>query len=137
MSRTARAVLIIENDLATAQMYQRTLNQHYQVLTTTIEQDVMAVVSANTFHAVILEPGPLVSRGWALLAELQRHPSTQSTPIIICTSQDRQRLGLGMSVAAYLVKPVLPATLLKVVQQLIGEPNQPDEPPVLLSAQAE
>jgi CheY-like chemotaxis protein len=69
-----------------------------------------------------------------LLAELQRHPSTQSIPIIICTSQDRQRLGTGINVAAYLVKPVLPATLLKIVQRLT---SQPAEPPVPLPAQAE
>lgn len=118
MLKPTQAVLIIENDLATAEMYQRTLSQHYRVFTTTIEQDALALVNANTLHAVVLEPGPLDSQGWALLAELQHHPGMHSIPIIICTSQDRRRLGLEMDVAAYLVKPVLPATLLKMVRRL-------------------
>ncbi|MBE7472544.1 MAG: hypothetical protein DPW09_07180 [Anaerolineae bacterium] len=118
MSKPTQAVLIIENDLATAEMYQRTLSQYYQVFTTTLEQDILALVSANTLHTVVLEPGPLNGRGWALLAELQRHPGARAVPIIICTSQDRRRLGMEMDVAAYLVKPVLPDTLLKMVRRL-------------------
>src|SRR5262245_59461046 len=116
MSRPASTVLIIENDLATAEMYQRVLSQYYQVFTATIEQDVLTLVSTNTLHAVILEPGPRNSRGWRLLAELQRNTTTQSIPIIVCTSQDRRRLGQEMNVAAYLVKPVLPEILLKMVR---------------------
>jgi DNA-binding response OmpR family regulator len=123
MSKLTQAVLIIENDLATVEMYQRTLSQYYQVFTSTLEHDALALVSANTLHAVVLEPGPLNGRGWALLAELQRHPGTRSIPIIICTSQDR-RLGVEMDVAAYLVKPVLPDTLLKMVRRL----TRKDEP---------
>ena len=121
MLKPTHAVLIIENDLATAEMYQRALSQHYQVFTSTVEEDVLTLVSANTLHAVILEPGPLNGPGWTLLAELQRQPSPWSIPIIVCTSQDRRRLGTEMNVAAYLVKPVLPATLLNIVRRLTGE----------------
>lgn len=124
MLKPTYAVLIIENDLATAEMYQRALSQHYQVFTSTVEEDVLALVSANTLHAVVLEPGPLNGPGWTLLAELQRHPSPWSIPIIVCTSQARRRLGTEMNVAAYLVKPVLPATLLKIVRRLTGEDGQ-------------
>ncbi|HXV99152.1 MAG TPA: response regulator [Anaerolineae bacterium] len=124
MLKPTRAVLIIENDLATAEMYQRALSQHYQVFTSTLEQDVLALVSVNTPHAVVLEPGPLNGPGWSLLAELQRHPSTESIPVIVCTSQDRRRLGMEMGVAAYLVKPVLPPMLLKIVRRLTGEDDR-------------
>jgi len=119
--RPTRAILIIENDLATAEMYQRALSQHYQVFTSTVEEDVLALVSVNTPHAVVLEPGPLNGPGWTLLAELQRHPSPRYIPIIVCTSQARRRLGMEMNVAAYLVKPVLPATLLNIVRRLTSE----------------
>ena len=124
MLKPSHAVLIIENDLATAEMYQRALSQHYRVFTSTVEADVLALVSANSLHAVVMEPGPLNGPGWALLAELQRHPNTGSIPVIVCTSQDRRRLDMEMSTAAYLVKPVLPATLLKMVRRLIGEDDQ-------------
>ena len=124
MSRPTRAVLIIENDLATAEMYQRALSQRYEVFISTVEADVLALVRANTLHAIVLEPGPLNGPGWGLLAELQRHPNTGSIPVIVCTSQDRRRLGTEMSTAAYLVKPVLPAVLLKMVRRLISEDDQ-------------
>jgi two-component system, response regulator FitH len=121
MLRPTRAVLIIENDLATAEMYQRALSQRYQVFTSTVEEDVLAFISANPLHAIVLEPGPLNGPGWDLLGELQRHPNTGSIPVIVCTSQDRRRLGMEMNTAAYLVKPVLPAVLLKMVRRLISE----------------
>ena len=124
MSRPTRAVLIIENDLATAEMYQRALSQRYEVFISTVEEDVLALVRTNTLHAIVLEPGPLNGPGWELLAELQRHPNTGSIPVIVCTSQDRRRLGTEMSTAAYLVKPVLPAVLLKMVRRLISEDGQ-------------
>jgi DNA-binding response OmpR family regulator len=124
MLKPTRAVLIIEHDLATAEMYQRALSQHYQVFTSTLEQDVLALVSVNTPHTVVLEPGPLNGPRWSLLAELQRHPSTGSIPVIVCTSQDRWWLGMEMGVAAYLVKPVLPPMLLKIVRRLTGEDDR-------------
>ena len=124
MLRPTRAVLIIEDDLATAEMYQRALSQHYRVLTRTVEEDVLTLLSADTLHAVVLEPGPLNGPGWSLLAQLQHPPNPYAIPIVVCTSQDRRRLGTEMRVAAYLVKPVLPPTLLKIVRRLIGEDDQ-------------
>lgn len=124
MLRPAGTVLIIENDLATSEMYQRALGQHYQVLTSTVDQDVLTLISATPLHAIVLEPGPLNGPGWTLLAELEQLPNTRSIPVIICTSQDRRRLAMEMNVAAYLVKPVLPSDLLQRVRQLTGKDVQ-------------
>ena len=113
-----QTILIIENDQPTRQMYCRTLEQEYRVLATSIEDEVSALVKAHTIHAVVLEPGPIGGEGWALLADLMRHPNLQAVPIVICTAQDKQRLGVELGSTVYLVKPVLPAVLLETVRRL-------------------
>ena len=113
-----RTVLIVENDQATCRMYERALQQEYDVLTASLEDDLSALLKAHTLHAVVLEPGPVDGRGWDLLAELKCHPNLQAVPIVLCTVQDERRRGLESGAAVYLVKPVLPAVLLETVRRL-------------------
>lgn len=122
---TVRTVLILENDPATLRMYQRALEQEYQVLPASDEEDILSLLNAHTVHAIVLEPGPVGGRGWGLLAELQRQSDQQSIPIILCTAQDEKRRGLELGTAAYLVKPVLPAALLEMVRRLTGPESSP------------
>lgn len=109
-------ILILENDLATLRMYQRALEQEYRVLAASDGDDVWALLQAHTIHAVVLEPGPVGGRGWALFAEMKCRPDLQSVPFILCTAQDERRRGLELGAASYLVKPVLPAELLETVR---------------------
>ena len=77
------------------------------------------LLKAHPVHAIVLEPGPVGSSGWVLLAELKQRPDLSSVPLILCTSQDERPRGLKLGVTAYLVKPVLPVTLLETVRRLI------------------
>jgi DNA-binding response OmpR family regulator len=113
-----QTVLIVENDQPTRQMYRRTLEQEYLVLSASVEDDVSTLVKTHTIHAIVLEPGPISGGGWALLADLKHDSRLQAVPIIICTAQDERRLGLELGSTAYLVKPVLPAVLLETVRRL-------------------
>jgi putative two-component system response regulator len=114
-----QTVLIVEGDQATRRMYERALQQEYQVLVASAEEDVSALLSARTLvHAIVLEPGPLGGWGWALLAELRRHADFESVPLILCTAQDEKRRGLELGATEYLVKPVLPAVLLATVRRV-------------------
>jgi DNA-binding response OmpR family regulator len=116
---TRPTILIVENDQATHQMYERALQQEYQVLVASGEADVPTLLNTYTVQAIVLEPGPVGSSGWALLAELKQRPDLSSVPLIVCTAQDERSRGLKLGVTAYLVKPVLPATLLETVRRLI------------------
>jgi DNA-binding response OmpR family regulator len=122
---TVRTVLILENDPATLWMYQRVLEQEYEVLPASNEDEVLSLLNAHTVHAIVLEPGPLGGLGWELLAEMKRQSDQQSIPIILCTAQDEKRRGLELGTAAYLVKPVLPAALLEMVRRLTGPGSSP------------
>jgi putative two-component system response regulator len=114
-----QTVLIVEDDQATHRMYARALQQEYQVLVASAEADVSALLTARTpVHAVVLEPGPVGSWGWALLAELRHHADFESVPLILCTAQDEKRRGLDLGATEYLVKPVLPAVLLAAVRRV-------------------
>jgi putative two-component system response regulator len=114
-----QTVLIVEDDPATQRLYERALQQEYQVLVASTEADVSALLTARTLvHAIVLEPGPLGSWGWALLAELRRHADFEPVPLILCTAQDEKRRGLELGATEYLVKPVLPAALLATVRRV-------------------
>jgi len=120
-------ILIVENDPATHQMYQRALQQEYQVLVASSEAEVSSLLKAHTVHAIVLEPGPVGGPGWALLADLKQRPDLSSVPLIVCTAQDERSRGLKLGVTAYLVKPVLPATLLETVRHLASPSNSEGE----------
>ena len=111
-------VLIVEDDPATYRLYERALRPEYQVLAAFTKEDVTTLITAHTaVHAVVLEPGPVGSWGWALLSELRRHADFESIPLILCTAQDEKRRGLELGATEYLVKPVLPAELLAAVRR--------------------
>ncbi len=101
MSSAGQAILIVDNDHSTRELYQLELMHHHKI------------------RAVVLEPGPANSRGWNLLADLKRDPETSTIPIIVCTAQDERRRGLALGAAAYLIKPVLPATLLEALRLIL------------------
>ena len=112
-------ILIVEDDQATHWLYERALQQEYRVLVASTAESVSAVLRTHTpLHAIVLEPGPLGSWGWALMAELKRNPSFEAVPLIVCTAQDERRRGLELGATVYLVKPVLPADLLATVRRL-------------------
>lgn len=115
-----QTILIIENDQPTLQMYCRTLEQEYNVLTRSIEDDILAIVNNYPIHAIVLEPGLANGTGWDMLIDLKQQAKLKSIPIIICTTQDERRRGLELGSTIYLIKPVLPATLLSTVSNLIS-----------------
>jgi DNA-binding response OmpR family regulator len=119
MSSAGQAILIVDNDHSTRELYQRVLSQDYEVVASSDEQDVFELVHHHKIRAVVIEPGPANSRGWNLLADLKRDPETSAIPIIVCTAQDERRRGLALGAAAYLIKPVLPATLLEALRLIL------------------
>ncbi len=104
--------------MATRQLYQRTLQPEYRVLTAASAEEASALVRRETPRAIIVEPGPAGGREWTWLAARQHDPDLRGVPLILCTSQDERRHGLELGAAVYLTKPVLPADLLAAVHRL-------------------
>jgi DNA-binding response OmpR family regulator len=119
MPCAAQAILIVEGDRPTLELYRRELSRDFQVFTCDGERGVFDLLRTQPIAAVVLDPALPDGRGWALLAALCHAPDTRSIPIILCSALDERRRGLELGATVYLVKPVLPAALLETVRQVI------------------
>lgn len=111
-------VLLIEDDLATAELYSQAIGDEHTVLVCDTEDQVAEAIQNHRILAVILEPAFLGGRGWAMIPFIQRKLTPCSVPLILCSTLDDRKRGLEMGAAAFLVKPILPATLLDVLHRV-------------------
>jgi DNA-binding response OmpR family regulator len=114
----AQAILIVEYDPPTRALYRRELSRDYQVYDCAGEGDALDLARAHPLDAVVLEPARPDGRGWSLLAALQSI-GARAIPIILCSALDERKRGMELGAAAYLVKPVLPVTLLETLRRVI------------------
>ena len=113
-----RTILIVDNDLATLELYQRELGRTYRVLTSTNEREASEVLHAEEVSVVVLEPVALGEQGWANLVELTRTPRQRRVPVLVCSTQDDRKHSREMGAVACLVKPVLPTALLDALRNI-------------------
>ena len=119
MPTKTQEILIIECDLPTLELYLRELSRDYQILACSETQQALALLQAHSVAAVVLEPSTPDEQGWALLAAIKNLPGGSPIPVVLCSTLDERKRGMEMGAAAYLVKPVLPTTLLKTLRQVI------------------
>jgi DNA-binding response OmpR family regulator len=113
-----RAVLIVESDSATSDLYVRELSRYFEVLACGDTTEALLVLERQPLHAVVLEPVGLGAQGWNLLRAARNCPLNCRTPFVVCSTVDDRRTGVDRGATVYLVKPVLPATLISVLQHL-------------------
>jgi DNA-binding response OmpR family regulator len=118
MQSADQAILIVENDGPTRELYLRELSRDYRVFACSDEHDVLTLLRAHNICAVGLEPSHPGGRGWELLAAMKHANDTRSVPIILCSTLDERKRGMELGACAYLVKPVLPATLLETLRRV-------------------
>ena len=116
-----QAVLIVEYDLPTLELYRRELSRDYEILTCSNAKQAFALLQTKRISAVVLEPFPHAEQGWFLLAAIRNLSDSPVVPVVICSSLDERQRGLEMGAAAYLVKPVLPATLLEALHHVVSQ----------------
>ncbi len=114
-----QAILIVEHDQPTRDLYRRELSRDYQIYDCADERDALDLLRSHSVDAVVLEPARPDGRGWALLTMLQRAAATRVIPVILCSALDERKRGLELGATAYLVKPVLPVTLLETLRRVI------------------
>jgi DNA-binding response OmpR family regulator len=122
MSDAPLAILLLEADPVTRELYQRELDRHYRVFTGRDESEALQLLRTVDIRAVVLEPAMSDGAGWRLLESMRAMQSMQpGSPlrIILCSVLDERRRGMNLGAAAYLVKPVLPKTLLDTLQQVL------------------
>ncbi len=110
-------VLIVDDDGPTLELYASALRQSYRVITCSTWQDAIEILAAHEPQVVVLEPSLAGHRAWELLQDITR---TYAVSVIICSSLDERRYGLEAGAVAYLVKPVLPSTLLETLKSILS-----------------
>ena len=120
MSCSDLAILIVEDDQPTRELYQRELSTRYQVFACADERGALEIIQSHHIQVIVLEPSLPDERGWALIKAIRAAPRSCRTPIVLCSTLDERKRGMLMGATVYLVKPVLPTTLLNTLAQLIG-----------------
>ncbi len=114
-----RTVLIVEPDDATRELYQRELSRSYQVISASNAKDTVQLLHSNPIDIVVLEPVSTDGAGWRMLEYLGSGQQDTPAPVVLCSALDERRRGLSLGAAAYLVKPVLPTTLLETLDHIL------------------
>lgn len=112
------AVLLIEPDAATRELYRRELSERCRVISLPDVHHALDLLRIEHVDAIVLEPDLPGSLGWDFIVSLKATLDTARIPLIICSVLDERRRGKQLGVFTYLVKPVLPATLLDVLGHL-------------------
>lgn len=111
-------ILIIDGDASLLELFERTLSHDYQVYTCSTKHDALEILSTHRPQLVVLEPATQRYRGWELFREII---DTYKIPVIVSSALDDRKRGLDAGAVAYLVKPVLPMTLLQVLEQALNQ----------------
>jgi DNA-binding response OmpR family regulator len=117
MGSSEQAILLVEHDAPTRELYLRELSRDFQVFGCCDARAALQMLRAHDIRAVVLEPGA-VEGGWDLLSDLKDAAGLRTIPVILCSALDERKRGLELGASAYLVKPVLPATLLEAVRRV-------------------
>ena len=118
MHTTTQAILIVERDRPTLELYQRELSRDYRIFTCSEAHQALDVLRAHRISAVVLEPSTPNEEGWSLLAAIKSLPSPAPIPVVLCSTLDERKRGIEMGATAYLIKPVLPSALLETLHQV-------------------
>jgi response regulator RpfG family c-di-GMP phosphodiesterase len=115
MARLHLAVLILESDEATLNLYCRELGRVYRVIACRNEREAITCLRSEMVQALVVEPAMFPDGEWSFIAAVRTNPETNRLPIILCSTLDVRRRGAELGVAATLIKPVMPQTLVATV----------------------
>jgi len=124
MHTADQSILIIEHDDPTRELYVRELTRDYHVFACSEVHEALALLHTHNIDAIVLEPSRPNGHGWQLFAEIQAANTTRSIPVVLCSTLDERSRGAELGASAYLVKPVLPKTLLETLHRLLIGQNQ-------------
>jgi DNA-binding NtrC family response regulator len=121
ISQSKPSLLIIDDDLPTLELYQRELSDDYLVLTCQERSQAEQLIKTPGLCAIILEPTLAGGEGWKLLSYLSRLKNRLNFSVILCSSSDERKRGIKEGALVFLTKPVLPATLHSILDQIVTE----------------
>jgi DNA-binding response OmpR family regulator len=124
MNKPSPAIVLIENDEVTLELYQRELCKSFDVFAFTRLDGVLEVMANQDIQAVVIEPEIDSGRGWGLIHSIYLIYPDCPIPVIVCSTRDNSNEGAALEVTKYLTKPVLPGTLREKTLEIIREQDK-------------
>ena len=82
------AIILIEKDEVTLEIYQRELCNSFTVFTFTELNGVIETLTQQDIQAIAIEPEICAGRGWEFIDAIQKTLSGRDIPIIVCSTRD-------------------------------------------------
>jgi CheY-like chemotaxis protein len=114
------AILLIEKDEVTLEIYQRELSKSFTVFAFTEIGGVLETLEAQDIRAVVIEPEIHSRGGWDLIESIHKTFPHRFIPVIVCSTRDPCSENLAKGITKYLTKPVLPKTLREKTLDVLG-----------------
>lgn len=121
MASPRRIVLLLDRDEATRELYRRELSRRFQVLPCKSEGEAWQTLDRQSVDAVVLELTALDDEEWTFVARLRMIEGGRKLPIVICSTLDARRRGSELGAVAYLIKPVTPQALFRVLSAALQD----------------
>ena len=118
-SNNHQTVLLVENDLAMRQLYERELAKEFRVLSVSMEQIAFDDICFDELDAAVVGLDTRFKQSYQILEKINLKTKNFSIPLIVYSSLEERRSEVLISITAYLVQPVLPSTLLQEVMQSV------------------
>ena len=114
-------ILVIEDDLAAAQLLQSQLvSSGYEAVLCDQRQRAVEVAAELRPDAITLDIIMKPVNGWQLLSNLKSDPRTAGIPVIVVTIVDQRATGALLGADEYIVKPVQKEMLLAAVERCLN-----------------
>ena len=118
------AIVLIENDDITLELYQRELCKSFSVFAFTKIEGVLEVIRDHDIRVVVIEPEINSGKGWDLIHSVYSNFPNRPIPVIVCSTRDSSNVDPEFEVARYLTKPVLPGKLREKILEVIHEKDK-------------
>ncbi len=123
ISAERRDIVVIDDDPSTQEIL-RTYLEPAGYTVHGVYDSRLALTTIQHVHPglIILDVLMPHLNGWDVLVQLKSHPDLAAIPVLLCTIVERQRMGLMLGAADYLVKPIYEAEILARVQRILSPP---------------
>ena len=111
MKTQAPAIILIEQDEVTLELYQRELSKSFTIFSFTELSGVLETMANQDIQAVLIEPEIQSRQGWELIHSIHMAFPDRLIPVIVCSTRDTRSIDHAWEVTKHLTKPVLPKTL--------------------------
>ncbi len=113
-------VLVIDDNPAILQLFERYLApHHYEVMKAQGGIEALSMATKRPPDLIILDVMMPTMEGWQVLRSLKQNPTTEKTPIVICSVLKEPELAISLGASAYLRKPVDRIELLTTLERIL------------------